>query len=101
MQVADMRFSFKATLLILVLGLSGLSVFAQTITGRISGTIVDPSGAVVPGVRVTTVNTETKLARTATTDLRCRNWREFGDCLPCDELRVPLRSECALGSSRA
>ena len=68
MQVANMRFSFKATLLILTLGLFGLSVFAQTITGRISGTITDPSGAVVPGVRVTAVNTETKLARTATSD---------------------------------
>ena len=41
---------------------------AQTTTGRISGTIADSSGGVLPGVSVTVVNEATALVRTATTD---------------------------------
>ena len=41
---------------------------AQTITGRISGTITDANGAAVPGVTVKITNEATQQARTATTD---------------------------------
>src|SRR4051812_26296371 len=36
--------------------------------GRIAGTIIDSSGAVVPGVTVTLVNDATQITRTAVTD---------------------------------
>ncbi|HWC75941.1 MAG TPA: TonB-dependent receptor [Blastocatellia bacterium] len=45
-----------------------LTAYAQSITGRISGTVTDPSGAVIPGVNVTVTNEATKLSRTVTTD---------------------------------
>src|SRR4051794_6175465 len=41
---------------------------AQTITGRILGTITDASGAILPGVSVTATRTETGFTRTAVTD---------------------------------
>src|SRR6185436_11843457 len=41
---------------------------AQTITGRISGTVTDSSGGILPGVTVTAVRAETGLSRTAVTD---------------------------------
>jgi hypothetical protein len=43
---------------------------AQDIFGRISGTITDATGAVVPGAKVTITNQETKLFRTVTADDR-------------------------------
>ncbi|HEX4945988.1 MAG TPA: carboxypeptidase regulatory-like domain-containing protein, partial [Blastocatellia bacterium] len=42
---------------------------AQTIFGRISGTVTDNSGAAVPGVTVKLVNEATQLTREAVTDL--------------------------------
>ncbi len=44
------------------------SASAQTTTGVISGTVVDPQGAVVPGATVTVTNEATNDTRTATTD---------------------------------
>ena len=41
---------------------------AQTTTGVISGTVIDPQGGVVPGATVTVTNEATNDARTATTD---------------------------------
>ena len=43
---------------------------AQTLTGRISGTVTDPSGAAVAGAKITIVNTGTQAARRATSDDR-------------------------------
>ena len=40
----------------------------QTIFGRISGTVTDSSGAVVPNASVTITNSATNLVRTTTTD---------------------------------
>ena len=57
------RFPFLcATILLLpVLG------FGQDATGRITGTISDPQGAVLPGVRVTVTDSATQVSRTTTT----------------------------------
>src|SRR5207344_1864526 len=44
------------------------SASAQTTTGVISGTVVDPDGKIVPGATVTVTNEATNDSRTATTD---------------------------------
>src|SRR5215207_2785772 len=53
---------------LLLLACGGFSVGAQTVTGRISGTVKDATGSVVPGAAVTVTNAANNLARTATTD---------------------------------
>ncbi len=47
---------------------SATAILAQTDQGRISGTISDEAGAVVPGATVTVKNSGTNQVRTATTD---------------------------------
>jgi hypothetical protein len=59
---------FQMALVAAVL-LSG-PVFAQTVTGTISGTVVDPQGQVIPGATVTVVSEATNDARTTVTDAR-------------------------------
>ena len=44
-----------------------LGARAQTVNGVIAGTVTDPSGAVVPNVRVTATNTGTGISQTTTT----------------------------------
>jgi carboxypeptidase family protein/TonB-dependent receptor-like protein len=46
---------------------AGLPAFAQTITGDISGEVTDSTGALLPNVTVTAVNTGTNFSRSATT----------------------------------
>ncbi|HEV2988683.1 MAG TPA: carboxypeptidase-like regulatory domain-containing protein, partial [Candidatus Angelobacter sp.] len=53
--------------------LAGIFIFpilatAQSTFGDISGTITDPSGAVVPGATITVTNLDTKSVHTSTTD---------------------------------
>src|SRR5947207_1586582 len=55
-------------LMICVMAYSGVTVQGQTIFGRISGTVKDKTGAVVPNASVTVTNAATNLARTAITD---------------------------------
>ena len=52
---------------IIILGCVGLAK-AQVTTGRISGTVIDPNGAVVQGASVTAKSLDTNLSREATTD---------------------------------
>src|SRR5258705_6515691 len=58
----------RLVLLFAVLVLGAPIVGAQGTGGRISGTVVDSSGAVLPGATVTIVQDQTKLTRSATTD---------------------------------
>jgi hypothetical protein len=54
-------------LLFLTLSLSG-AVFAQTVTGTLSGSVTDSTDAVIPNIQVVAKNKETGLARTVTTN---------------------------------
>ena len=56
-----------------VLGLGAMPLFAQFDTGTITGTVTDPSGAVVPQAAVTIVNTGTSIQRSLQADQQ----REF------------------------
>ncbi len=49
--------------------LTAVAAFAQTSSGSLSGTVLDPSGAVIPGAKIRLLGTETgDLVRTLTTD---------------------------------
>ncbi|HEY3120413.1 MAG TPA: carboxypeptidase-like regulatory domain-containing protein, partial [Vicinamibacteria bacterium] len=58
----------RLALLVPFIALFAADLRAQTTTGRISGTVLDTSGAVLPGVTVTVREEATGLTRTATTD---------------------------------
>jgi len=58
----------RLALLVLTAGLLASTVRAQSSTGRISGTVVDASGAVLPGATVTVIQDQTRLTKSATTD---------------------------------
>src|SRR5713226_526071 len=58
--------NLRAVIALLILGLVTASAEGQTLTtGQISGTVTDPSGAVVPKAQVTVSNTNTGIKRTA------------------------------------
>src|SRR5690349_17993244 len=62
--------SFRMSALLLLLAtLVGMrvSVFAQTTTGTILGTVKDQTGAVLPGANITIRNVETGITRTSVT----------------------------------
>jgi hypothetical protein len=65
--ISKSSFSFLGILLVLVIG-SFQVVFAQSETATISGTVVDPNNAVVPGATVTVRSTRTGFSRTTTTN---------------------------------
>ncbi len=54
--------------LLLVLGAFAFDVRAQAVYGSISGTVTDPSGAVVPGANVTITDVDRKTTETVTTN---------------------------------
>lgn len=54
--------------LALMLAFTAMPVMAQTETGQISGTVVDPSGAVVPNAKVTLTALATGVKRTSVTN---------------------------------
>ncbi len=57
----------KFLFVFVVLAICGLPVFGQVTTGSISGTVTDPTGAVVPNATVTAKNKATGKESTATT----------------------------------
>jgi hypothetical protein len=61
--------TWKVSLLVLALLLvAAIPVWAQTVTGSIAGTVTDPSGAVVPGAKITITDVDKKaVVRTMTT----------------------------------
>lgn len=63
------RFLFRAGVYVsLLLLTAGLPLWGQTQTGSISGTVTDPSGAVIPGVQLTLTDAERGTVRTAVSD---------------------------------
>src|SRR5437867_4692133 len=63
------RYRWLHSFLVLsLIGLPGRQVSAQTVTGTISGTVVDASGQVVPGASVTLVNEGTGDTRSLATN---------------------------------
>ncbi len=60
--------SLRAILIIVLAICGGVSAFAQTNTGRITGTVSDTTGAVIPGVEVTVRNPATGLSRNTITN---------------------------------
>ena len=59
---------FPMGAVILLIALAAVSASGQTIFGRISGTVTDSSGAIIPDATVTVRNNATNLERTAVTD---------------------------------
>ena len=55
-------------LFVLLISLSAAMAFAQTVTGTISGTVKDSSGAVLAGAQVEVLNQDTGVARAVQTD---------------------------------
>src|SRR5215468_8024538 len=53
---------------IIVWLLFGTSAFAQVINASLSGTVSDPSGALIPGVEITAKQTETSVISTTITN---------------------------------
>jgi len=53
---------------VLVLMCCSVGIQSQTIFGRISGTVADKQGAVIPNTSITVTNTATNLVRTTTTN---------------------------------
>src|SRR5258705_5638285 len=60
--------AFRCLPVVLVAALLSASASAQTVTGTMSGTVVDEQGRVIPGATVTVVNEATSDARVMVTD---------------------------------
>ena len=58
----------RIALVLLLISLLSLTVSAQTFRGTSLGTIKDPSGALIPGAKITVRNTSTGLERSTTSD---------------------------------
>src|SRR5262249_51265521 len=69
-QIMTRRLSMSRTLVLIAVLVACVcgSATAQSVNGSIQGTVVDQSGAVLPGVTVTVTNTSTGITRTTITD---------------------------------
>lgn len=67
-----MRNATRFLAMFLIVALASVGAFAQTETGTLSGTVTDPSGAVVSGANVTVTAVGTKAVRTAQSDANGR-----------------------------
>jgi hypothetical protein len=66
--VADLRRVCPAIVRLTLLSLVAVALIAQTFTASVSGTVKDPSGAIVPGATITLTNTATNAKSVATAD---------------------------------
>src|SRR5439155_21047230 len=88
------RIALYALLGFLFLTLTGTALYAQAVsTAQISGTVKDQSGAVLPGVEVSVIQTATGLKRSVPTD-------ETGSYVLTNLPIGPYRLEAALPSFR-
>src|SRR5579862_7827064 len=64
--------SFWLRSIAVLLAIAGLSSFAyaQVLYGSLTGNVIDPSDAAIPGVKVVALNVNTGVARNADTDAR-------------------------------
>jgi len=62
------KISVFALPLVFSLALFSFLMVGQDATGKITGVVTDPGGAVVPGAKVTVTNTATNISRETTTD---------------------------------
>jgi hypothetical protein len=60
--------AIRAVAIALALLFCAVQIEAQDTTGKITGTVTDPSGSVVPSVKVTVTHTATGISHTTTTD---------------------------------
>src|SRR5215831_8020293 len=61
--------SMRGTLFLLfAVAATSIAAFGQRITGTIEGRVVDPTGAVLPGVEITVTNQQTQQTRTTITN---------------------------------
>src|SRR5580698_9276289 len=60
--------SFRLTCSTALLLCTAAGLFAQAGSGTITGTLIDPSGSVVPGATVSILNTSTGVTRSITTN---------------------------------
>ena len=58
----------RILLSLILMGILSISISTQTITGTISGTIVDPNGGIIPGASVTLIFAQTGTTRKAVTN---------------------------------
>ena len=79
-----------AITVIAMLALAG-SASAQTASGAISGTVVDPQDQVVPGATITIINEATKDTRVATSDSERGSFQITGLIAGTYTVRVSLQ----------
>jgi hypothetical protein len=80
LQYSPVRLRILPVVLVLMCCVASLGLAQNAGSGDIRGTVSDPSGAVIPGARVTLVETNTGVAKQLTTNdagiydahLRCR-----------------------------